>query len=318
MAHLSADSSTPKLQLHLSIPIPSRDHTYYIADGNTVLLVENTLFKVHRSTLTKDASTFDSMFSLDSDLRSSSHVQSVNSAVTTVGPEGENDETQLDQFRALLWALYSLPHELSVALTPEANPSQLFNLARISHKYEFRSIEAWALNALDAKVEKAHCLGKDISLAINVAERLNCAPFSDGHTMPCYCRDAKSGMRTGTSRGRRLSGCFLVIMLLADLWERLPNEPPPLTHSSRCMGAALVRCNQTWAALWKSMMDMGRQGMLLQYPDVEGKLVLAEGMLKTLMERDMPAPGLLEAMPWSTAGKIREIQESLVDYFTDV
>ena len=32
--------------LSLSIPGPSRDPTYYISDGNTVLLVENTLFKV--------------------------------------------------------------------------------------------------------------------------------------------------------------------------------------------------------------------------------------------------------------------------------
>ena len=32
--------------LSLSIPGPSRDPTYYIFDGNSVLLVENTLFKV--------------------------------------------------------------------------------------------------------------------------------------------------------------------------------------------------------------------------------------------------------------------------------
>ncbi|KZT64285.1 hypothetical protein DAEQUDRAFT_732843 [Daedalea quercina L-15889] len=32
--------------LKLSIPGPSRDPTYYIVDGNTVLLVDNTLFKV--------------------------------------------------------------------------------------------------------------------------------------------------------------------------------------------------------------------------------------------------------------------------------
>lgn len=38
--------STPKLQLQLSIPIPTRDSIYYYSDGNTVLLVENTLFKV--------------------------------------------------------------------------------------------------------------------------------------------------------------------------------------------------------------------------------------------------------------------------------
>lgn len=118
--------STPKLQLQLSIPIPSRDATYYIPDGNTVLLVESTLFKVrispkipgssysflqvHRSTLTKDTSTFDSMFSLDSDLRSNSSSSSV-----TIGPEGESDDNPIrlqgdtaDEFRALLWALYSL------------------------------------------------------------------------------------------------------------------------------------------------------------------------------------------------------------------
>ena len=32
--------------LSLSMPGPSRDPTYYISDGNSVLLVENTLFKV--------------------------------------------------------------------------------------------------------------------------------------------------------------------------------------------------------------------------------------------------------------------------------
>ena len=32
--------------LSLSIPGPSRDPTYYIFDGNSVLLVENTLFRV--------------------------------------------------------------------------------------------------------------------------------------------------------------------------------------------------------------------------------------------------------------------------------
>lgn len=35
--------------LLLSMPGPSRDATYYIHDGNSVLLVENTLFKVRLS-----------------------------------------------------------------------------------------------------------------------------------------------------------------------------------------------------------------------------------------------------------------------------
>lgn len=32
--------------LSLSMPGPTRDPTYYITDGNSVFLVENTLFKV--------------------------------------------------------------------------------------------------------------------------------------------------------------------------------------------------------------------------------------------------------------------------------
>lgn len=58
MAHLPSDvylttsfmhsgdvsPTTPKLQLQLSIP--HHDPTYYIPDGNTVLLVENILFRV--------------------------------------------------------------------------------------------------------------------------------------------------------------------------------------------------------------------------------------------------------------------------------
>jgi hypothetical protein len=58
----------------------------------------------------KDKSTFDSMFSLDLDLRSHTSSQDM-----SVGPEGESDDNPIrlqgdtaDEFRALLWALYSM------------------------------------------------------------------------------------------------------------------------------------------------------------------------------------------------------------------
>ncbi|KAG2359638.1 hypothetical protein BDR07DRAFT_1452278 [Suillus spraguei] len=354
MAHLPSDvylttsfmhsgdvsPTTPKLQLQLSIP--HHDPTYYIPDGNTVLLVENTLFRVHRSTLTKDKSTFDSMFSLDSDLRSSS------STSVTAGPEGESDDNPIrlqgdtaQEFRALLWALYALPHELTLALTPKANTSQLFNLARITHKYEFRSIEAWALGALttiytrpvhssSAQVEDVEgpslvqltelaslceqrelldaatlrwkrllASGKDIALAVGVAERLNL---------------------------RTLLGFAYHAMMLQgrDVWDN-DAEPPAISHSPRCTGGAQARCNQAWAALWRSTLDMGRQVLLLQYADVVGKLMLAESVTKALVEREIPTQGMLDGMPWckdnvlaAVAGKVKEVQESLADYFTDV
>ncbi|GJE97119.1 hypothetical protein PsYK624_133300 [Phanerochaete sordida] len=137
--------------LSLSMPGPSRDPTYYISDGNSVLLVENTLFRVHRSTLTKDKSAFETMFQLSSETDSSRSESSVTLAV-----EGESDDNPIhlqgdsaDEFRALLWSLYALPHELLIAMTPEADPMQLVALARITNKYQFRSLETWALGALN-------------------------------------------------------------------------------------------------------------------------------------------------------------------------
>lgn len=45
---------------------------------------------------------------------------------------------------------HTSPHELLVAMSPDANCTQLVNLARITNKYQFRSLETWALNALYA------------------------------------------------------------------------------------------------------------------------------------------------------------------------
>jgi hypothetical protein len=70
---------------------------------------------------------------------------------------------------------------------------------------------------------------------------------------------------------------------------------------------------------------MGRQGSPLQYADVVGKLTLAESVFKALVEREIHTQGMLDAMPWckdnvlaAVAGKAKEVQESLADYFTDV
>lgn len=70
---------------------------------------------------------------------------------------------------------------------------------------------------------------------------------------------------------------------------------------------------------------MGRQVLLIQYADVVGKLMLAESVTKALVEREIPTQGMLDGMPWckdnvlaAVAGKVKEVQESLADYFTDV
>jgi hypothetical protein len=252
-----------------------------------------------------------------------------------------------------------------VALTPKANSLQLFHLSRITHKYQFRSIETWALNALttcytrpipahsfdeadgpslqqitelaalceqrellDAAIARWKRLlgeGKDIALALGVSERLNLRGLLglSYYSMLLKGRDnwESDPLLTRSQHVRLLSGHYA----LGRLWERLPNEPPMLAHSTRCTGGSTVRCNQAWGALWKSILDMGKQVLPLQYADVVGKMMLAESVIKALVEREIPTQGLLDGMPWCkdnalvvTSAKVREIQDCLADYFSDV
>lgn len=254
-----------------------------------------------------------------------------------------------------------------VALTPHANALQLFNLARITHKYQFRSIETWALSALtacytrtipsasfdspseggpslaqitelaalceqrellEAAIAKWKRLlreGKDVALALNVSERLNLRGLMglSYHSMLLKGKEhwESESMLTRSQRVRLLSGYYS----LGRLCDRLPSDPPPLTHSTRCTGGHTVRCNQAWGALWKSVLEMGKQIVPLQYADVLGKMMLAESVMKALVEKEIPTQGMLDGMPWCkenalavTSGRVKEIQDGLADHFSDV
>lgn len=365
--------------LSLSIPGPKRDGAYYISDGNTVLLVENTLFKVHRSTLTKDKSAFETMFQLSTETDSSRSDSSM-----AAPPEGESDDNPIrlqgdtaDEFRALLWALYALPHELMQAATPEANCSQLVNLARITHKYQFRSIETWSMNALHAYYSKLGAFdtpvtsppalphpnqstpeptyptllqitelaalcersdllalaiarwkrqigeGRDLALAIDIGERYNLRSIL-GLSYHAMMLKGKAAWEAESSLSRQqrirlLCGYYS----LCKLCDGLPNQPPALTHSQRC--TSQQRCNKAWGNLWKAVLETSSQIIpTLQREDVLGRIMLAESMVKALTEKEIPSQGFLDGMPhckesamFATSLRVREIRESLADYFFD-
>ncbi|TCD70172.1 hypothetical protein EIP91_004642 [Steccherinum ochraceum] len=367
--------------LSLSIPGPSRDPTYYISDGNTVLLVENTLFKVHRSNLTKDKSAFEGMFQLSSENDSSKSDSSM-----TVAQEGENDDSPIrlqgdtaDEFRALLWALYSLPHQLMVATGPDANCILLVNLARISHKYQFRSLEGWALQVLytyfttnpaafdslpasDPEPIPTHgnqsveprtpslvqvtelasfcdrqdllnlavtrwtrhiAAGKDLALAITISERFGLKNML-GLAYFYMMLKGRAHWETEATlsreqRIRLLSGSYS----LGKLWDALPGQPPVITHSARC--TSQQRCTKAWGNLWKAVLE-SLEGMIPGLPreDVVARTMLAESMVKALVESQIPSQGYVETIPhckesalYAATMRSRELKESLADYFTE-
>ncbi|KAJ7601046.1 hypothetical protein C8J56DRAFT_767528 [Mycena floridula] len=126
-----------------------RDDTYYLSDGSAVFLVEDILFNVHRSILSKDNSSFSNMFTLPQ-----------GDAVA----EGGSDDNPIvllgdkpSEFRHFLWALYALPPELISIHSSGADLTQLIDIARISNKYSFKSLETWALDAIQEFVNLKPC-----------------------------------------------------------------------------------------------------------------------------------------------------------------
>ncbi|KAL0069102.1 hypothetical protein AAF712_003788 [Marasmius tenuissimus] len=123
-----------------------RDPTYYFEDGSCVLLVEDTLFNVHRTILSKDHSSFSTMFTLPQGGAEAEGRSDDNPIVLTGDKPSE--------FRNFLWALYSLPPDLRAVYSASADLTLLIDIARISNKYSFKSLETWSLDALQEYVNR--------------------------------------------------------------------------------------------------------------------------------------------------------------------
>ncbi|KAJ7256782.1 hypothetical protein B0H12DRAFT_1111677 [Mycena haematopus] len=122
------------------------DDTYYLEDGSCIILVQNTLFNVHRTILSKDNSSFCTMFTLpqgDNDIEGRSDDNPIVLTGDTVA-----------EFRHFLWALYALPPELRIIHSSDADLTQLMNIARIANKYSFKTIETWSLDAIQEYVNR--------------------------------------------------------------------------------------------------------------------------------------------------------------------
>ncbi|KAG7088147.1 hypothetical protein E1B28_012169 [Marasmius oreades] len=75
--------------------------------------------------------------------------------------EGRSDENPIvlsgdkpSEFRNFLWALYSLPPVLRTVYSSSADLNLLIDIARISNKYSFKSLETWALDAVQEYVNR--------------------------------------------------------------------------------------------------------------------------------------------------------------------
>ncbi|KAF8530965.1 hypothetical protein JB92DRAFT_320031 [Gautieria morchelliformis] len=121
--------------------LPSAHSTFYLSGQSVVFRVRDTLFKVDPALFTDgEDSVLKTMLSLP---------QADNPGTR----EGSSDETPIIlhgvtpiQFETLLWGLYS--QKLCQAHVSEDDVDRYIQLAKISHKYDFRGLEAWATSGL--------------------------------------------------------------------------------------------------------------------------------------------------------------------------
>ncbi|KAF8707061.1 hypothetical protein AX14_013702 [Amanita brunnescens Koide BX004] len=121
-----------------------RDDTFYFNDGSCTIRVEDTLFNLHRSILSKDSSSFSTMFSLPQGGKPDEGTSDDNPVVLA----GDT----VSEFKHFLWSLYALPLEIATVTSEGGDLVQLIDIAQVANKYSFKSTETWALDAIYRRV----------------------------------------------------------------------------------------------------------------------------------------------------------------------
>lgn len=211
---------------------------------------------------------------------------------------------------------------------------KLVHLARITHKYHFKTIEAWSLKTLTTffgnstgpvpmqfligSTEAAILCdstgllslvvtkwkgyigsGQNLAIAIGMAERLNLRELLGlaYHAMMLKGRKfwESDPTITRSQRIRLLSGYYTI----SKLCETLPSTVPSLDHHASCMRRD--QCELAWTNLWKAITSGGgggiRDQMLnLKSSDLLGKVMFARGAMKSLVTDKIQGDGLLDGM----------------------
>ncbi|EJD53952.1 hypothetical protein AURDEDRAFT_110639 [Auricularia subglabra TFB-10046 SS5] len=291
----------------------ARDDEYYFEDGSLILLVENALFNVHPSRLTKASSVFADMLALPS-----------------TGGDGSSDENPImlhgdssSDIRALLWALYVSPEDLTSFLLSSSEPAKakcdrLLRLCTPAHKYAFTSLEAWALQLIRRFLGDSapHPFNCDVAFTTDLLRAAHrCGPEALREAADVLYAALEAGavdpagivlasdtfdiaplaglayyrlMAQGMSRWRlipSLSDAHRARLLaghhnLSNEWRRLREAVcVPRAHASRC-------CANTWSRAW--MLATGSARVRKHDPaDILELCAAMKDVLRELLEHDV-------------------------------
>ncbi|KAJ7734183.1 hypothetical protein DFH07DRAFT_967726 [Mycena maculata] len=118
-----------------------RDPVFYKDDGDCIIRVEDTLFRIHRHLLDYEDSAFRGLFSLPCGTEGTVEGQADTNPITLSGDT-------VEEIRAFFHYAYSSPLDLQYDDIPPDNTHRLINAVRFTHKYHLASFEKWAVNAI--------------------------------------------------------------------------------------------------------------------------------------------------------------------------
>ncbi|KAJ7686045.1 hypothetical protein B0H14DRAFT_2488084 [Mycena olivaceomarginata] len=116
------------------------DNDYYYSTGDSVIRIENTLFKVHKLFLTYNSAVFATLFDLPG---------------VTGRAEGLSDDLPIvlegetaENFRIILKYVYARPSQTQIASVSIAALAEMISLVQSAHKYEMDDWVHWGLQVL--------------------------------------------------------------------------------------------------------------------------------------------------------------------------
>ncbi|TDL23163.1 hypothetical protein BD410DRAFT_721614 [Rickenella mellea] len=121
-----------------------RDAEFFFSNGDCSILVENTLFKVHRFLLTRDSQVFDKLLSGGESVQPAAEFAGSVEGVPIIKLQGDT----VVEFRALLWILYARPDVTHHAASDVTLVPKVLTISTIAHRYGFKSLESWVASSL--------------------------------------------------------------------------------------------------------------------------------------------------------------------------
>ncbi|KAJ7624305.1 hypothetical protein DFH06DRAFT_1481627 [Mycena polygramma] len=326
--------ATPTTENRADMEHLVKDPDFHREDGNCVLRVADTVFKVHRHYMSPDneEKVFTGLFALP--------VPDGDSA------EGRRDERPIQlqgdtvsELRAFLRYAYSSPLQLGQERIPDTDVQKLIETARFSHKYQLESFERWAKETITTVISRDNARAlrtckPDIYVSLLELNSLSPLPgLGDRVTnawlarlrLPKRERDVnvpqmlelrRFKLPVGGAVVPGLSDFHVLRMLIGQhslslLWDRIvTTRDSALT--TFCSPNKDCDCGEEWSSKW----NIALEAAIAKVPpaDVVGRMnELWEGL--QLTRKSATCPGVRRAARIVAEGIERHLEAPLQDHF---